>query len=315
MKAWLKYVTRGIQWFFHNIKVINSPRYDEKRMKYKLVKKSHSIEKGFCLKNVKKAFGIEKVRVILNDVKLYIEKGYDTSAEEFMICNGILRFYFEKWSETGNATIDELKNKFDKILSGNKITIDEEYMGGTEVRKQEVNQIEQFENLKTILKKRDSVRTFSEGTVDIEKLEEAVELAQTAPSACNRQPSRVYIVEREKYYLIKNWVQGVGGFQEDVDKWLVVTSDEAAFDESELGQYIVSGSIFAGYLALILRTMGFATCMVQRNILYTPKYVRKALGITNSEQAICVLAVGCMQEEYLVPKACRYRVENIMRRV
>lgn len=315
MKKWIKYVIRCLQWLWRNTKVIIGKQNEEKRMQYDLVKRSHSLEKGFCLKNVKDGFGIEKVKEILHELKKYIDKNYDISADGFQICIGILKYYFDKWKELKNTSIIELQQEYEKLMLDNNIILNPKYYGGVEERQKEVNQTEQFENLKMILEKRDSVRNFAKGKIDICKIEEAIELAQTAPSACNRQPARVYIVEKEQYSLIKKWVQGVGGFQEDVDKWLVVTSDEAAFDEGELGQYIVSGSIFAGYLALIIRTMGFATCMVQRNILHTPRYVRNALGMSESEQSICVIAVGNMQEQYVVPKACRYSYTNIVKKV
>lgn len=315
MKDWVKYLIRCFEWFIYNTKILSFPKYKEKRMRYELVKKSHSIEKGFCLRSVKEGFGTEKIKDILKDLDSYIEKEYNTSAAEFQICCGILKYYFEKQKILHNDVINSLNVKFEQILSENHISIVERYWGGIEKRKRDIDDIKNFDNLKTILENRDSVRNFAGGSVDIKKLEEAVRLAQTAPSACNRQPARVYILDHEKYYMIEKWVQGVGGFQEDVDKWLVITSDMAAFNKGELGQYIVSGSIFAGYLALILRTMGYATCMVQRNVLRIPKTVRKTLGISESEQAICVIAVGNMQEEYVVPKACRYSLDNIIKRV
>lgn len=43
------------------------------------------------------------------------------------------------------------------------------------------------------IKSRHSVRNFA-GTIQIKQLINAIEMAMTAPSACNRQPSRVHII-------------------------------------------------------------------------------------------------------------------------
>ena len=55
-----------------------------------------------------------------------------------------------------------------------------------------------FDALKSISEKRISVRNFSSKKVDIQKVIQAIEVAQQLPSACNLQPCEVIIIKNEQ---------------------------------------------------------------------------------------------------------------------
>ena len=67
------------------------------------------------------------------------------------------------------------------------------------------------------------------GPVPAETIKSAVELALTAPSACNRQHARVHVIDdpglRDRLFAAQG---GTRGFGSDADKVLVVTSDLSA---------------------------------------------------------------------------------------
>ena len=66
--------------------------------------------------------------------------------------------------------------------------------------------------LEDIILSRHSIRSFCSEPVASEKLKKAIELAMHSPSACNRQPTRVYILDHKDFGLIQNWTGGVKTF-------------------------------------------------------------------------------------------------------
>ena len=86
-----------------------------------------------------------------------------------------------------------------------------------------------------------------------------------APSACNRQSCKVY------FYKDKNVNEELGiiiagntGFDWEVQKYIVVTSDISAFyDPFERNQVYVDGGIFTMALVEALHYYGIASCILQ----------------------------------------------------
>lgn len=73
---------------------------------------------------------------------------------------------------------------------------------------------------------RHSIRWYDNTPIEEDKLIAAIKLAQTAPSACNRQATRVIIVSSPELKKLCCSIQnGNRGFGEKADKWLLITSE------------------------------------------------------------------------------------------
>ena len=69
-----------------------------------------------------------------------------------------------------------------------------------------------YSDFQTLAYSRHSVRDFSDKPLSVEQVKKAVKLAQTAPSACNRQSSRIiHVIDREKCEKILNIQGGAKG--------------------------------------------------------------------------------------------------------
>ncbi len=158
------------------------------------------------------------------------------------------------------------------------------------------------------------VRHFA-GTVPHELLEKAVGLAMTAPSACNRQHTRVHILEdaslRDKLFALQ---QGTRGFGATADKVIVVTADLNTIRWAwERHDIYVNGGIFVMNLCYALHYEGIAHCILHWSV--PPEVDRTAhelLSIPENEAIISLLACGMPPEEFDVAASPRRDAHDIL---
>lgn len=110
---------------------------------------------------------------------------------------------------------------------------------------------------------RHSLRRFAPGKLDREALTAAVALAQTAPSACNRQASRVYAcLSEEKIRKIMGRHSGTRGFSH-VGAVLALTGDLKLYAGGyERNTVFVDGGIFLMNLLYSLQCKGLGACPI-----------------------------------------------------
>ena len=171
--------------------------------------------------------------------------------------------------------------------------------------------------MSSLINERHSVRDFSKAPVPMELLRSACELALHAPSACNRQGTRIYILSEQKKDLLDEWLSGVGGFAEEVDKYIIITAKVSVyrFEEACQFQYVVSPAILAGYLSLSLQSLGIGACLIQRPLVRTGSWVNfsKKLGIADDEQIVLMIGVGMLKSEYNVPISNRLDYKTMVK--
>ena len=158
------------------------------------------------------------------------------------------------------------------------------------------------------------VRHFA-GKIPNERLMAALELAQTAPSACNRQHARVHVVSdpavRDRLFAVQG---GTRGFGSDVDRVLVVTADLSAIRWAwERHDAYVNGGIYVMNLAYALHYNGIAHCILHWSV--PPAADREAhriLGIPPSEAIVQLLACGIPPEEFDVAASPRRKLDTVV---
>ena len=155
------------------------------------------------------------------------------------------------------------------------------------------------------------------GPVPMKTIESAVELAITAPSACNRQPARVHVIDdpalRDRIFAEQG---GTRGFGADADKVLVVTADLSTVRWGwERHDCYVNGGIFVMNLCYALHYFGVAHCILHWSV--SPEVDRAAhefLGIPANEAIVQVIACGMPPEEFDVAASPRLAVSDVLTR-
>lgn len=271
---------------------------------------THAIEKGFSLKDVRVGFGVEKMKSLVAMIELYVGKyGYDESLQVPIS----LVFAYQQFKEDHQCATEELNRLFERIEKlvsrlGKKKS--EFSSAGTLIIKQsDVSNLSKTD-FSTLAVKRHAIRNFGEkvGEASLKKcVEEAIEVAKYAPSACNRQSYRVHIYSgEEKTRLLKE--QGSTAFCEDAEMAIIVTGDMNRYYSFEQHLMYVDASLFAMSLMYALTAKGIANIPLTQCIRRkTLNLIRKDFVIPKNEMPVIMLAIGYYPEEVKV--ACSERMK------
>ncbi len=272
---------------------------------YDLLQLAHRLEKGLLVQNPKPMWGWEKAEKMV----LLLKNNNDTFSTT--TAKAVLSAYLDAKIR---AQYQEDRDKCAVFLKKTEFQpISFDRIGGTaSFEKTNFSPDEQMA-IQKLFKTRHSCREFSDKEVSKEDIAHAVDLALRCPSACNRQPFRVYAIEPSKLE------QKLGHkLQYSGDRTLVITGDVRAFQSSEMFDWIVSPSIFAGYLTLSLHSMGIGNCVVRKDLLVDAEYnkaIRTITGMSESERIVLELFIGYYKDEYNAPASNRDEANNIVKYV
>ncbi|WP_172297271.1 nitroreductase family protein [Pseudoruegeria sp. HB172150] len=260
----------------------------------------HRIEKGLALPNPKPLFGLDVVRGLIESVTHFETCFGSTLATER--ARAAIASYVDF---NGNEPeLDFIPASF-RVLKEPRATI--------EISRKELEQSTKI-GFEEFARSRHSIRNFSGAPIDVEQILEAVSIAQTAPSVCNRQSGRVHVmVGREQIDKALSFQNGNRGFGHLAGAVLIVTSDMRTFAHSyERNQCWVDGGLFAMMLNLGLHAQGFGTCMLNWSAdADRDQSMRSAFDIPDHECVITMMAVGHVPTSYQVARSARPGVEAV----
>lgn len=297
------------------LKINNNKKFEAQRLKSKSIKLCHSIEKGLALQNPNQGFGTQKIKNILMNLEIYKKNNYNMHDKAIHIIYGVLLKYIE-FQQNENIDISNIVNKFNNIF--NKIDFTNTDIQGGSLKLSDINiSNNEKEAFFRVISTRHSLRDYTDEDIPLEVIKEAVTMALKAPSACNRQPSRVYVVDKSYRKELTEFLSGTGGFENNANKYLIITSDISAFELQEKNQWILSTGIFIGYLSLTLHSKGIGACIIERQLEATKKNKNftKAFGIPDEEQIICAICIGKYPPEFNVPVSKRYDTDYIFKEI
>ena len=161
------------------------------------------------------------------------------------------------------------------------------------------------------IESRHSIRAFDATPVSRETLMRVVELAQSSPSACNRQPSRVYFAGQNTSQIVSDNVRGNKGFEKSIHQWAIVTTDMSLFSCAEYDQWFINGGIFLNSFVLALKAYGIGSCIFQWVVGDSGEELRTVLRIPSNEVIIAAVGLGYPKEHCLRPVAQRMPVSEV----
>jgi nitroreductase len=148
---------------------------------------------------------------------------------------------------------------------------------------------------------RSSVRNFTGEKIPIRIFQQVVDLANNAPSVCNRQSVSVYLIEdKEKIDSILKIQGGLKGYDEKLSQLIVLTSDRNYFYSiGERNQLFIDGGIYLMNLLYALHYYKIAACPAHWGMtIDADKKVKNILGLRESEKIICLIAVGIPEDNF-----------------
>lgn len=293
----------------------NDEQMSSNQLRAKLLFYYHKIEKGICMPGEKRLFAVEVVPLITHMLTIWEDAAYSREDPIYIGAISSLRSYSALLHMDGLdpeqaicASIDEFLARRMDIRRGfaeTPITITDKEIGATV----------SHDAFRSLCELRRSFRDFDTRKVSEEGIRWAVELAQLSPSACNRQPCKVYVVSNEdtKRVLLSHQ-NGNSGFGHLAPMVLVLTSDSSHFFGAiERHQPYVDGGLFSMSLLYGLQVQGLVSCCL--NWCVTPATdaaVHQLLDIPNAERIVMLVLVGYPVEKTVVPKSQRKAVDSVL---
>jgi nitroreductase len=285
------------------------------KVEAKIIRLYHAVEVGLTYENTKPSFAKEVVIELLKHLESAAVNS--TFSRHCKIAINVLDQYVSKNREIGadESWIQYVELALSRINQSVSEEMSDEKRGGIlKLKRDDIfNDSKGFEG---VLNGRHSFREFSAEPVSMEIINKAVELAQRAPSACNRQQARVYVLnDREIRSQVLDIQNNRSNWREVPDKMLLVTSNlEYYAGLRERHSPYIDGSLFAMTLVWALQYFKVGTCCLNLNMdRYDLARLRAVAKMEPSEVPIFLIAAGALKEETSVAASTRRHSDEIIR--
>ena len=265
----------------------------------------HGIEKAMVIGNTKYLSAVNYDKLIENMTQL-IELG--VPPEDFTIAESAAIIISALNTISGH---DDEKSRLEALISQHNIPTN--LRGGIDIiPSAEILRHTDFD-FHGFVSSRHSVRKFKDKIIPREVIYDIVRDALHCPSACNRQPFKVYFSDNKE--TIARIIRAVpdqfiaSGFHD----CLIVTCDRSLLNPAETDdQEYINGGIFLGYLAMSIHAHGLGSCLCQ--FLQKDRRqqkVKQEFGINSSEVIVGFVAFGELEEAVYCACAQRRNVEDV----
>lgn len=281
------------------------------KMEAKIKIAYHAIEKGLSLPNPRTGFGESKVMDLLKEISFYYSTfGYNDFLEAPL---STIHQYLE-FNRIRCHINENLTRSFTDLLHRLEFPLASISRSSGTLHCSECELIDISSNryltFKELLETRHSIRTFTKREVPIDILDKGIELAGKAPSACNRQPWKVYIYKNETLKKeILNFQGGNKGFGDEIDTAILITSDLNQYFIGEIHQAYVDGALFAMTLIYAYHSLNVGTIPLTNGLKSKEIFrMKKKFNIPSNEVPIMMLGLGYMKDKFEVAASQRYDI-------
>jgi len=271
----------------------------------------HVIEKGLTMPNRRWNFGHAKIIPLVNDCNKFIDL-YGAKNDELRAAIGVLKTYLEEHATSGI--------KVPPLISNPILTLGFRVPDALPVKQKKISRDVYFssadEDFFCFSKSRASARNYSDKNIPIDEMLKAVEIAKSAPSACNRQATRVYVIQgREKIDRVLSYQNGNLGFGHLADKLVVLTSDLSSFRGADERNFAwIDCGIFAMNLMYAFHHLRIGSCPLNAGITPTKeKKVREICEIPPEEIVCLFISCGYLPDQIELANSERKRTDEIVR--
>lgn len=268
----------------------------------------HVLEKGLTMPQRRNGFGKDVMLKLISELDRHI-KLFGKDNEHIDIAIGVIAEYVRvhkkvnyTFDETYSDVIDSFLEKYGEVP-----VVTQPCMSREEFFSRVESPFNEFS------KTRHSLRFFG-GTVPLKSVMDAINLAQNAPSACNRQSTRVKILQNKDLILKIFDIQrgNRGGVRDTIDKLLVITYDTCYWDViSHNGGYIDAG-IYIMNLLYALHFYRIGACPLNACLSVKEEMeIRELIKLPNTENIVLFIAIGECPDKFMLANAARSNYKNI----
>lgn len=297
--------------YVKNSLVFNQNTFEKKEAN--LILQYHGLEKGMLFNPMRPRFAKDRVCKIHEILKDPEVKNKVNSSQVFIGYKVIIEYYEihqEKGIDISDYYTKEQYLEYLKIIS----PVNRYFSSG----KIDINIDELYKSdldFYDFAHSRKSIRHYNDKYVSHDVIKKVVNLANTAPSVCNRQSARVKLIEDKK--LISNILMIQGGFNgyiENVKQLLILTVDRQYFYTiGERNQFYIDGGIYLLNLLYALHYYKIAACPANwGKDISSEIELDRIFKIPDSEKIICIIPIGICQEKVSVTLSQRRDVDEVL---
>jgi nitroreductase len=286
---------------------------------YALRRNLHRVEKALATPNRRSVFALDVARESVQFLRQMLEKnsgGGDAStaiAGEVQWALAVLSDYFSTVDLT-DPLVASLERDFRAIATGCSPTEG----NGVGTRRSEPSKFPApFECLRALARRRRSIRAFATTAVAHDVIDQALDVARFAPSACNRQAFSFRVVDDPTLARSLLAIPGGAstGFGEHVPCVVAVVGQlRAYFHVRDCHVIYIDGGLAAMNFLLALESQGVASCCINwPNIDANHRRAQALLHLEDDERIVMLIAVGYADPTYRTPRSLRRSVAAIRR--
>lgn len=302
----IKNISPEILWIGGGIK--NHHKRSTIRKVAELRRNIHRIEKGLSARTRRRVFAINYINDTVGHLEsvLPITKYSDTTKW----ATGVLKAYFETVDTTKLMTV---KAKFEKLIQQYGLIATPSIYPFKELERP-ISTIS-FDELSTLYVQRRSVRYYKNDTVSLSVIQECIQVAAQAPSACNREPFKFHVcVDPMASKRIAECAGGTSGWADQIPSIIVVTSDSRSFT-NVYDRHVpyIDASLASMQFLLALQVKGLSSCIINwPNYRASNLKLRHEVKLRDTETVIMLIAVGYADPDGLIPTSPKKNQDNLV---
>lgn len=306
IKNFPKMLKHDIFWTYFQLRRSRLIKTKESELAVLLVD-SHVLEKGLTMPNRRLGFGQQRVRNLVKYINEYISN-YDASPIQVQAALNDLAEYLAVHKKASFALPEDIVKGIENLM---RYRLDEQENFSIPCTAESYF-VEDVDFEKFSFSRR-SLRHYSNDKVDIDRVIDAIRIAQNAPSACNRQATRVKIIQlKEAKEYVLSIQNGTRGFGHLADKILLVSTDMSNWAPVDRNSAFLDAGIFTMNLLYALHYKHIAACPLNADMgSKLVKEIHKRLNIPMSEIPVCFITIGNASKEFLVANSQRIDIENV----
>lgn len=283
---------------------------EQEQLEFKLILSYHGIEKGFLhLDKLRFKFRKEGIIEMQSTLKQYLEKGYPITSQVNYTLSALCAYY--ELHKHNNIDISDYYKESDYLKYKRLGTQGNPYV---RISKEELFASNQA-NFLDFCKSRHSIRQFDTQRVSISEIEQVIELANHAPSACNRQETRVHFVnDAETTQEILKLQGGFSGLSNEIYQLLVLTGKLSyTYMVEERMQIYVDGGIYLQNLLFALHYYKIGACPGHADV--SPEKEKKILSLAkadSNERLISIIVIGNVKNDNITTASERRPINETL---
>lgn len=285
-----------------------------KKMEARIILDYHSIEKGMLYSKMKPGFAkprVERLHQFLNKDLVIANIHRSQIKVAYQVMCGYYEMQAASDFDISSFYVNEQYERYKSLLEDN---YSKGFKGAVEYSITDF-----YKEINTDFEKfaysRKSVRNYTGEKIEKGKIEQAVQLALTSPSVCNRQANKVYLLEdKNKIDKVLNIQGGFTGYTENVNQLLILTNDiNYYYNVGERNQFYIDGGIFLMNLMYSLHFYQIANCPANWGKVYKEeKELDKIIQLPKSEKIICIVPIGIAEPIFRVTLSKRRELNEVL---